>query len=255
MLKLLPILALVGFALAQWWFSTWRLKRELAERSAPLDHPELEAEVRRLGRAVGIGHLRALVYDVQMFNGLAAPDGRVFVTRGVLEAHRRGEVSTPEVASIVAHELGHVALGHSRRRMLDWTGQSAARWALAVVLGRFLPGIGPWIASWLASLLAARLSRQDEYEADAYAAALMRKAGVEPEAQASLLRKLDRMAPQGARIAWLMSHPPSRDRVAAIEALHDGWSRREGCGGGGGVARAGGRLGRRACFGRVQRLV
>ena len=68
---------------------------------------------------------------------------------------------------MIAHELGHVALGHSRRRMIDFSGQNALRTALAMVLGRYIPFIGAWIAGMLTSLLAARLSQSDEYEAGA----------------------------------------------------------------------------------------
>ena len=229
MLRLLPFLLIVAYALIAWRFSAWRLKRELAERSAPLDRPELEAAVRRLGRAVDLPELRAHVHDSAVFNGLAAPDGRVFITRGVLEQHRLGHVTTDEVASIIAHELGHVGLGHSRRRMIDWTGQNAIRWAAAAILGRFIPFVGAWIGHMLANLLSARLSRQDEYEADAFAAALMRRAGMDPAAQASLLRKLDRMTPPGGgggQPAWLMSHPPAEARARAIETLQASWDAR-----------------------------
>ena len=38
-----------------------------------------------------------------------------------------GEVSAGEIASVIAHELGHVALGHSRKRMIDFSGQNAMR--------------------------------------------------------------------------------------------------------------------------------
>ena len=40
---------------------------------------------------------------------------------------------------MIAHELGHVALGHSRRRMIDFSGQNALRTALTWCLGRFIP--------------------------------------------------------------------------------------------------------------------
>ncbi|SDW36261.1 putative metalloprotease [Albimonas donghaensis] len=226
MLKLLPLLALIAYGLVSWRFSAWRTKRELDARSAPLDRPELEAAVRRLGRAVDLPELRALVYDIPVFNGLASPDGRVFVTRGVLDQHAMGRVSADEVASIIAHELGHVALGHSRRRMVDWTGQNAARVVLGALLGRLIPFIGPWIAVMLTQLVSARLSRRDEFEADAFAAALMRKAGLDTGAQTSLLGKLEKMTPRGSGgFAWLMSHPPAKTRVAAIERLQAEWDR------------------------------
>ncbi|MGM0586319.1 MAG: M48 family metalloprotease [Pseudomonadota bacterium] len=224
MLKLLPILALVAYGFIAWQFSSWRLKRELSSRSRPLDDPALEAAVKRLGRALELPALRAHVYEIPAFNGLAAPDGRVFVTQGVIDQYRLGKVEANEVASIIAHELGHVALGHSKRRMIDWSGQNALRWVLAAVIGRFVPFIGPWIANMAASLLSAGLSRRDEFEADAFAAALMRKANLDPAAQASLLQKLDRMTPKGGgAFAWLMSHPPAEKRVKAIEALHRKW--------------------------------
>jgi putative metalloprotease len=225
MIKLLPILLLVAYGLVMWMFSAWRLKQELRARSQPLDDPALEAAVKRLGRAVEVPTLRAHVYGVPQFNGLASPDGRVFVTQGVIDQYRLGKVSADEVASIIAHELGHVALGHSRRRMIEWTGQNAVRAVLAAVLGRFVPFVGVYLAGFLTSLVAARLSRRDEFEADAFAAAMMRKAGVDPGAQLSLLTKLDRMAPSGARLAWLMSHPPTKERIRAIEALHESWDR------------------------------
>ena len=59
---------------------------------------------------------------------------------------------------------------------------------LATVLGRFLPGIGVWIANLAATALAARLSRQDEYEADAFASALLVKAGIGTAPQKGAVR-------------------------------------------------------------------
>ncbi len=97
--------------------------------------------------------------------------------------------------------------------------------ALAMVLGRILPGIGPWIAGGVMSLVSARLSRNDEYEADAYAAALLSKAGIGIAPQISLFGKLDRLthARAGAAPAWLLSHPKTKDRIAALRALDAKW--------------------------------
>ena len=87
--------------------------------------------------------------------------------------------------------MGHVALGHARKRMIDFSGQNALRTALAMILSRFLPGIGVFIANGLTSLLAARMSRGDEYEADEYAAALLIKAGIGTGPQKALFEKLE----------------------------------------------------------------
>ncbi len=110
--------------------------------------------------------------------------------------------------------------------MIDFSGQNAVRTALGLLLSRFLPGIGVYIANAVMSLLAAKISRADEYEADAYASALLVKAGIGTAPQKSLFTKLEALTNQraGAVPAWLMSHPKSEDRIKAIENLEAKWA-------------------------------
>lgn len=221
---LLPFALILAWGLAMRWASVRALTARLDREAKPVDDPELEALVRRLGRQVGIDHLRAYSFPMEAINGLAAPDGRLFVTTGLLRRMRAGIVSRAEVASVVAHELGHVARGHHKRRLVDWTGANIARMAAGVALGRVIPIIGPWIAATAASLLIARLSRRDEFEADEYASALMVAAGLGAKPQADMLRKLEEEVPlHGKGVAWLESHPPVAERVAAIEANDAKW--------------------------------
>ena len=226
MLKFTPILLAILYGLAMYRFSAWRTARELDARSTELADPMLRTLTDRMAAALELDRIRVHIYEIDPVNGLAAPDGRIFITRGFYNKFRQGEVSADEMASVIAHELGHVALGHSRRRMIDFSGQNALRTALAMVLSRFLPGIGVMIAGALTSLLAARLSRSDEYEADAYAAALLTKAGIGVEPQKSLFRKLEDLTRQrgGAVPAWMMSHPKTSERIAALEALEAKWA-------------------------------
>lgn len=226
MLKLTPILLAVLYGLAMYRFSAWRTKRELDTRSTELADPRLRALCERMATALSLNAIRVHIYEIEPVNGLAAPDGRIFITRGFYDKYRRGEVTGEEMASVIAHELGHVALGHSRRRLIDFSGQNAARAALAMVLGRLLPAaIGVQIASGLMGLLAARLSRADEYEADAYAAALLSKTGIGMAPQKSLFRKLAALtqAQHGTAPAWLLSHPKPEERIAALEKLEARW--------------------------------
>ena len=224
MLRLAPILLAVGYGLIYWHFSAWRTKRELDQSSTPLKDPMLEALTARLARALDLKRIQVNVYEIPTINGLAAPDGRIFLTRGFLDRYKAGEVSAEELASVIAHELGHVALGHTRKRMIDFSGQNAVRVMLAAVLGRLLPGIGILVANGLVHLLAAGLSRKDEYEADEYAAALLTKAGIGTEGQKSLLTRLESLTGmRGAPPVWLASHPKTADRVAAIEELERRW--------------------------------
>ena len=224
MLKLTPILVALTYALAVYWFSARRTRKELDANSTELADPGLLRLTDRMARALGIERIRVHIYEIDPVNGLAAPDGRIFITRGFYNRYRSGEVTGEELASVIAHELGHVALGHSRRRMIDFSGQNAVRVAMATILNRFLPGVGPLIANGLMTLLAARMSRADEYEADAYASALLIKAGIGTAPQKSLFGKLEALVGGGAGVpAWLMSHPRTRDRIRAIEANETRW--------------------------------
>ena len=218
----LPIL----YALAMWHFSSWRLRRELDAKSTELADPALKPVTDKLAKALDIPRVRVFVYEIPQINGLAAPDGRIFITRGFLQKFRTGEVTGEEIASVIAHEMGHVALGHSRRRMLDFSGQNALRMLLMGILGRFIPVIGPWLANTLLSLLAAKLSRRDEYEADAYATALLLKAGIGADPQISLFQKLERLSGGHANQipAWLLSHPKAEERIAAIRDNTAKWA-------------------------------
>jgi metalloprotease len=225
MLKLFPILLLVFYAFLTMRFSVWRTKKMLDQRSHPLDDPEISALSARMAQALDLPAIPVHVYDIEAVNGLASPDGRIFLTAGFLAKKARGEVTAPELASVIAHEMGHVALGHMRRRMIDFTGQNAAFVMLSAFLSRFLPIIGMWIANFISTALMAHLSRRDEFEADAYASALLIKSGIGTDPQKSLFAKLGSLTGNRASgtPAWLLSHPRTDDRIAAIEANEARW--------------------------------
>jgi putative metalloprotease len=225
MIKFTPILLAIVYAVLMYRFSAWRTEKMLDAQSTELADPVLREMTRQMADALDLPRVRVNIYEIDPVNGLAAPDGRIFITRGFYNKYRAGEVTAAEMASVIAHELGHVALGHTRRRMIDFSGQNALRTALAMVLSRFIPGLGVYIAGVLTSLLAARISRKDEYEADAYASALLVKAGIGTGPQKSLFKKLDLLTKSnhGAVPAWLMSHPKSAERIAAIEANEKRW--------------------------------
>jgi putative metalloprotease len=223
---LVPLALAVVYALVMLTISVGQTRKALAAKSRPLHDDDIGAQTARLARALDLPHIPVNVYETEAVNGLAAPDGQIYLTRGFLQRKQRGEVTAEELAAVIAHELGHVALGHMRRRMIDFTGQNAVFVMLSAVLNRFLPIVGVWIANLISAALMARLSRRDEFEADAWAAALLTKAGIGTGPQKSLFRKLTHLAgmPRGEPPAWLMSHPRTKDRIAAIEAMERRWA-------------------------------
>ena len=218
---IIPI-ALAGlYGIVMFQFSSWSLKRQLSRQSNPLLDKNLERIMAKFAKALEVDKIRINIFETEPINGLAAPDGRIFITRGFYNKYKNGDVTVEEISSVVAHELGHVALGHIRRRMIDFSGQNAVRAALGALLSRLIPGLGGYIAGFIGSLLMAKLSRRDEYEADEYASALMIKSGLGIEPQISMFKKLDKISNlQGTVPAWLMSHPPAQERINSIKQVH-----------------------------------
>ena len=226
MIKFIPIILPLVYGLVMFRLSAWQLNRTLKRQSSLLADRQLLRPIQLLANALDLESISVSIYEIEPVNGLAAPDGRIFITRGFYDKFTAGEVTENELASVVAHELGHVALGHSKRRMIDFSGQNALRMALGTLLSRILPGIGGILANLLSNLLMARLSRSDEFEADEYASALMMKSGIGVEHQISMFEKLEQLSGNNANLqpAWLLSHPKTMQRIKKIQENETKWS-------------------------------
>ena len=219
MIKFIPIILPFVYGLAMFRLSAWRLNRTLKNQSSLLADKQLLKPIQRLADALDLESISVNIYEIEPINGLAAPDGKIFITRGFYNKFTSGEITGSELASVIAHELGHVALGHSRRRMIDFSGQNALRMALGSIISRIIPGLGGIIANVLSNLLMARLSRTDEFEADEYASALMMKSGMGVEHQISMFEKLEKLSGNNSNLqpAWLLSHPKTKKRIEKIQ--------------------------------------
>ena len=201
------------------------MNRNLKNQSSLLADKQLLKPIQLLANALDLESISVNIYEIEPVNGLAAPDGKIFITRGFYNKFTSGEVTENELASVIAHELGHVALGHTRRRMIDFSGQNALRMALGSILSRVLPGIGGIVANVLSNLLMARLSRADEFEADEYASALMIKSGIGVKPQISMFEKLEKLSGNNGNLqpAWLLSHPKTNKRIEKIQENVSKW--------------------------------
>ncbi len=225
MVRILLILGLV--ALVFWvrtWFSAAEMRKRLAKRSRAVDDPVVCKYLARLAAAAEVDEIRIRVITAPEVNALVTPTGEIYMTTGLYQKYLAREITAEELTSVVAHELGHVALGHAKRRMIDLTGAQIGQVLLGSVLVRFIPFIGWWLAIWLTSLFVAKLSRKDEFEADAFGAALMIRAGFGAEPQARMLEKLMDFSPlqAGRPPAWMASHPDPEERARRIRELEKG---------------------------------
>lgn len=225
MLKLLlPVLMIAG--LVAWWkIRAQASGQALRKTSRPLQHDQLEALFAKLATAAGVEEVQVRILPDKNVNGLATDTGEIYITQGLLDTYRNGQVNARELSSVAAHEMGHLALGHMKRRMVEVAGRQAAQVVLGGLIGRMIPFFGNYLVLWLLNAVTAGLSRRDEFEADAYATALMVRSGLGAEHQAAMLEKLPALVPGAAMASsWLSSHPPVDQRAKAIRENAVRWS-------------------------------
>lgn len=226
MARLIPLLVILLAVFVMWKFSAITSGRSLRRHSHPLQNDQIERLLNRLAAAAGVDRIHVRVLEQPVINGLATPSGDIYLTRGLIREYQGGRISAEELASVVAHELGHLALGHTRRRMIDVAGAQILHVVLGGLLARLIPFIGWYIARFVSQFFVATLSRKDEFEADAYATALMLRAGIGAEPQARMLEKLVNLAAAAETgPQWLASHPPVAERADAIRANARRWQR------------------------------
>ncbi len=226
MTRLIPILLLIVGVFTFIKISAWQSGKSIRRSSKPLLNDQIEALFQRLARTAGIERVEVRLLEMPAVNGLATPSGEIYITRGLFQKFQGERISAPELASVVAHEMGHLALGHTKWRILDVTGAQTIHLVLGSILNRFIPILGWIVARWVASFVATRLSRSDEFEADAYATALMVRAGLGAEPQARMLEKLLELVPEASmqETDWLASHPPVTERAEAIRGNAERWA-------------------------------
>jgi len=149
MIRFTPILLAVLYAVAMYRFSVWRTRRELDARSTELADPRLKDMTDRLARALDLPRIRVNIYEIDPVNGLAAPDGRIFITRGFYRKFQQGEVTAEDqdrYNTVCAESAGSVAAPtaglHFTPALLQTLEQMGVRRAavdLHVGLGTFAP--------------------------------------------------------------------------------------------------------------------
>src|SRR5882724_152461 len=119
-------------------------------------------------------------------NALALPGGPVFVSWPLLEMCRG---QRDEIAFVVAHEMAHIVRRHTLDRILK---DAALSLLLRQTSGRH--AASDWLSKAGRQLLGGAYSSDDEFEADAFAAALVGTAGGDALAGEHFLEELAQRA-------------------------------------------------------------
>ncbi|MBP7528415.1 MAG: M48 family metalloprotease [Syntrophorhabdaceae bacterium] len=159
------------------------------------------------------------VINDELVNAFAAPGGYVYITTGILHRLKNDD----EIASVLAHEIGHVVNKHSLKAIQR---QMLAQFGLQI-MGAML-GDGGISGTLLvkaseisASLLLLKNSRVNELESDAEGVEIMRRAGYNPRAMIDVQRMLLGVSGGKNPPAIISTHPPSQERIDAIQRAID----------------------------------
>ncbi len=154
---------------------------------------------------------RVAVVNAGMANAFALPGGIMVFTRGLLD-----EAGSPEeIAGIAAHELGHLAHDHSTRALYR---SFAVSLLVGVLLGDLTGGaLTGGLAEWLVNT---GYSREAERDADSFALARLRAAGIGAHGLADFFARLEarETGESGVLLRMLSTHPATAERLAHIRS-------------------------------------
>jgi len=155
-------------------------------------------------------------------NAFALPGGKVGVNTGIFTvAHNQDQLAT-----VIAHEIGHVVSRHHEERLTRQAGTQGALQLLGALLGsRYGEGAanaavqGGSILAQTGFLLPG--SRAQESEADVVGQQLMAKAGFDPRQAENLWQNM--IAAGGSRPPeWLSTHPDPQSRLGELRGRASG---------------------------------
>jgi Zn-dependent protease with chaperone function len=154
-----------------------------------------------------------LVVRSDIPNAFALPGGRAFYLSSLIQASRTPD----EFAGVLAHELGHVYHRHGMQTLI---ANSTTGLLVGFVLGDMT---GLSAAAFVgSSLIQNRFSRQDEAEADRFAAETAKRLGFSTRGLADLLERVARDDSFSRAFALFSNHPLTDERRAALTALSAG---------------------------------
>ncbi|PWC16758.1 M48 family metallopeptidase [Brenneria corticis] len=150
------------------------------------------------------------VYQTKDVNAWAMANGCIRVYSGLMDL-----MTDNEVEGVLGHEMGHVALGHSRKAMQLAYAATAARTAISSTGGVAASLSQSQLADLGEKLVNAQFSQSQEKQADDYSFELLKKRGIKTEGLATSFEKLAKLD-AGHQSSMFDSHPPSEERAKHI---------------------------------------
>ena len=194
-----------------------QLHREVTKRfrltDAGLDRVE------RIGQRCAKASLRpGLFYKFHVIqsreiNGFSLPGGHVYVTTALLKL-----ANDNELASVLAHEIGHVVARHSLKTLKqsqEYNDIAKSLGELTGVAGSMARDLGVTLGQMVGEGFLAVHTRDEEREADFLGVRTMPRAGFDPQGMITMFQKLRRIeAEDSSLLGTLFSdHPDAQERI------------------------------------------
>jgi predicted Zn-dependent protease len=163
-------------------------------------------------------HYRVTMLNSQSINAFALPTGQLYVTRGLVALAN----DESELASVLAHEMGHVIARHAAIREEQARQAALVNRVVTDVISD--PEVGA-LALAKSKLALAGFSRAQEFEADAVGIGVAARAGYDPYGAVRFLTSMEHnseLRPQQSATAainprapdFLSSHPATPERIS-----------------------------------------
>lgn len=173
------------------------------------------------------------VYNTKDVNAFACADGSVRIYAGLLD-----KMTDDQVLGVVGHEIGHVALKHSKKQFQAALRNSAIRDAVVATGGTIAVLTASQLGDIGEALLSAKFSRKQENQADDYGYQFLVDHGRNPWAMATAFERLLNLSTGGASagtqaasssaVSEIFSdHPATETRIQRMSerATREGYKR------------------------------
>ncbi len=161
------------------------------------------------------------VLDSDAVNAFSAPNGRVFITKGLYRLLANDE----ELAGVLAHEIAHIDLRHAAKIIAGKQGTGAALGLVAESAGDQLSSqygelpeatkmLEEAVAKAVAGILTNGYGSDREYEADRTAYELAKVCGFEPNGLRLALQKVEANTAKAKET--FNTHPRTGDRLKKL---------------------------------------
>lgn len=166
------------------------------------------------------------VYKNNEINAFACANGSVRVYTGIMDV-----MTDDELLGVIGHEMGHVALHHTRKQMQKQMLTSATLAGLASTSETVAALTDSQLGALGEVILNAKFSRDMENEADDYGYNYLCEAGKNPWVMVQSFEKMEQLSGSTGQTGGIMnlfsSHPETAKRIERISnrCLNDGYKR------------------------------